>query len=89
MRRGEGSRARDPSELRPMKVRISDPALLDDLARFLSDAECVLEPVDADVLDVAIPGPGRPDAAALELDLYLRAWEAVHEPARAERVDVV
>ncbi|HEX5470017.1 MAG TPA: hypothetical protein VFW80_13335, partial [Gaiellaceae bacterium] len=61
-----------------MKIRLSDPSLIGDLLEFLRARECVVEPASADTLDVELPDAMRADAAALELDLYLRVWEATH-----------
>jgi hypothetical protein len=59
-----------------MTVRIADEAGVEGLARFLERAGCRVQrrgAADVDVLfDVAV----RDDAARLELDLYLRTWEA-------------
>ena len=68
-----------------MKIRLSDPSLIDDLLEFLRARECVAEPTSVDTLDVELPDALRPDAAALELDLYLRVWEATHPGAVAAR----
>ena len=66
-----------------MKIRLSDPALVDDLLAFLRARQCVAEQASEDTLDVELPAAMRSDAAALELDLYLRVWEASHPGAIA------
>jgi hypothetical protein len=66
-----------------MKIRLSDPALVDDLLAFLRARQCVAEQASEDTLDVELPEAMRRDAAALELDLYLRVWEASHPGAIA------
>jgi hypothetical protein len=68
-----------------MKIRLSDPSLIGDLLEFLRARECVVEPASEDTLDVELPVAMRDDAAALELDLYLRVWEATHPGVLAER----
>jgi hypothetical protein len=70
-----------------MKIRLSDPSLVDDLLAFLRAKQCVVESVSADTLDVELPEVLRSDAAALELDLYLRVFEATHPGLRVTRVD--
>jgi hypothetical protein len=60
-----------------MKVRVSDPSLADDLLEFLQLRRCVGERTSVDTLDVDLPEVPRADAAELELDLYLRVWEAL------------
>jgi hypothetical protein len=67
-------------------ARVSDPALLPDLEAHLRRMGCEIEPVAEDSLLVEIPEAQRRDAAELELDLYLRLWEAKLPLARAERV---
>jgi hypothetical protein len=68
-----------------MKIRLSDPALVDDLLTFLRARQCVAEQASDDTLDLTLPETARSDAAALELDLYLRAWEATHPGAIVHR----
>jgi hypothetical protein len=68
-----------------MRIRLSHPGLVDDLLAFLREKQCVAEQVSADTLDVRLPETRRPDAASLELDLYLRVWEATHPGAHVTR----
>jgi hypothetical protein len=68
-----------------MRIRLSDPALVDDLLKFLRERQCVAEQSSEDTLDVELPEVSRGDAAALELDLYLRVWEATHPRAVVRR----
>lgn len=69
-----------------MRVKLSDPALVDDLVDFLSRSGCIAQAEDETTLLVSIPKSLREDAAALELDLYLRVWEATHLEAQATRL---
>ncbi|HYY75662.1 MAG TPA: hypothetical protein VE644_05000 [Gaiellaceae bacterium] len=69
-----------------MLVKLSNPALVDDLVEFLSRSGCVVEAQDETTVLVSIPRSLRDDAAQLELDLYLRVWEATHPQARASRL---
>lgn len=69
-----------------MRVRVSDPALTGDLAAFLRRMGCVAEPEKEGFVAVSIPRSLREDAARLELDLYLRAWEATKGGVLATRL---
>jgi hypothetical protein len=64
---------------------VSDPSLADSLLEFLAAKRCVVEPVSETTLDVVLPEAGRPDAALLELELYLRVWEAIYVGEVVER----
>lgn len=59
-----------------MSVRTGDPARLRELASFLENLGCEVSAVDAVTLEVVAPEAQRDDAAELEVDLYLRVWEA-------------
>ena len=63
-----------------VRLRLSDPALVDDLLFFFrkrdSQAELVEDDVEVAILNVLDDRQGR-----LELDLYLRVWEALHPDA--------
>jgi hypothetical protein len=75
----------DRDNLRPLRVKLSDPALVDDLVDFLSRCGCIAQAGDETTVLVSIPKSLREDAAERELDLYLRVWEAVHPHASATR----
>jgi hypothetical protein len=70
-------------ELRPLKVqlRVSDPALVDDLLRFFRRRESSAERLDEDTVEVSILHVLDERQARLELDLYLRVWQALHPDA--------
>ena len=72
--------------LRPLRVKLSDPSLVDDLVDFLRSSGCVAQPAEEATVAVAIPKSLREDAAGLELDLYLRVWEATRPEAEARRL---
>lgn len=67
-------------EARPLKVqlRVSDPALVEDLLRFFRKRESSAERVDEDTVEVSILHILDERQARLELDLYLRVWQALH-----------
>ena len=69
-----------------MRVKLSDPALVDDLVDFLRDSGSVAQPAEEAIVSVSIPKSLREDAAELELDLYLRVWEATHPAAEGRRL---
>jgi hypothetical protein len=69
-----------------MRVRVSDPALLSDLQRYLRATECVVEQSDDDALDVSIPRAPSDEQARREVAIYLQAWQAMNLGARAEIV---
>lgn len=69
-----------------MKVEVSDPVLAEDLAEALRRSGCVALRTGGRVVEVRFGWPLREDAARLELDGYLRIWEAGHRGAWAVRV---
>ena len=70
-----------------MRVRVSDPALLGDLQRYLRAAECVAEQSGDDTLEVSIPRAPSDEQARREVDIYMKAWRAMNLGARVEIVD--
>jgi hypothetical protein len=69
-----------------VRVLISDPQHLDDLAAFLADRlDAVHERVAADELEVSPLGSLNEQAAARALDDQLDEWQAEHPGVRAER----
>jgi hypothetical protein len=69
-----------------MRVRVSDPALLGDLQRYLRSAECVAEQSADDALEVFILRAPSDEQARREVAIYLQAWCAMNPGARAEIV---
>jgi hypothetical protein len=69
-----------------MRVRVSDPALLGDLQRYLRSAECVVEQSDDDAHDVSMPRAPSDDQARREVAIYPKTWQAMNPGARAEIV---
>ena len=70
-----------------MRVRLSDPELLPDLLDYLRAAECVVEEVGPDELNVIVPRAPSDEQARREVDIYLRAWQAMNPNARAAIID--
>ena len=79
-------RAPTPGRVCGVKIRVSDPALVEDLAEMLRKAQYLVTREGRQTLDVQLREPVREDAARLEIDVYLRVWVATHEGARALRL---
>jgi hypothetical protein len=54
--------------------------------RYLRSTECAGDQVGNDELSVVVPRAPSDDQARRELDVYLRAWQAVHPTVHAEIV---
>ena len=70
-----------------MKVRVSNPALVQDLMEFLGRARCETARVHGPVLDVELPGIADTTIARRDLALYLAAWRGLHPPAEVMILD--
>ena len=70
-----------------MRVRVSQPALVPDLAEFLHRACCETESVRGSTLDVVLPGVADARLARRDLGLYLAAWQGLHPPVQARIID--
>jgi hypothetical protein len=76
-----------------LRVEISDAALVDELAQTLRRCEFVVMRTSSRELEVRPRAAqhGAPQiegAAELELDLYLKVWEAKHPGVRASRAPI-
>jgi hypothetical protein len=72
-----------------MRIRLNDPALVPELLNFLqSTPDVVAEVVNENELEVSLLGSLAHDAMRLDLDLRIRAWEAVRD-AREPLVELV
>jgi hypothetical protein len=67
-----------------VRLRLRDPALVDDLLFFFRKRDSQAERVEDGVVEVAILNVLDDRQARLELDLYLRVWEALHPDAPVE-----
>jgi len=71
-----------------MKIRVDDPQLVDDLVHHLRRSGCVAtaSPVEAHgegiTVDVQIPAALDQEQARMEVELYLKVFEATH-PGRS------
>lgn len=69
-----------------MRVHISDPRFIDDLEEFLAvQLDAVHARVAINEIEVSPLGSLNEQAAAMALDLHLRAWESTHPGVRAQR----
>jgi hypothetical protein len=66
-------------------LRLSDPSERDALRAFLERRECRVEELASDLLRVGLPHELHDQQARLEVDLYLRVWESLHD----SRIEVV
>jgi hypothetical protein len=66
-------------------LRLSDPGERDALRAFLERRECRVEEIAPDLLRVGLPHELHDQQARLEVDLYLRVWESLHD----SRVEIV
>ena len=72
--------------MRQILVRVGEPARLRERAEYLTGLGCSVAVVDDDSVAVVLTAVPRRDAAELELDLYLRVFEA-RAGVRASRVN--
>jgi hypothetical protein len=78
-----GARAVRSAYLRLMKISVSNPELVDDLLAFLRRADCEAALADDGFIDVEIPAAYGDEQARMEVDLYLKAWQAAHSNVEA------
>jgi len=57
-----------------MRIRVSDPARLQSLIRYLREVGCIAEQASEHTLDVFMPGVPTQREARMELGVYLMAW---------------
>jgi hypothetical protein len=69
-----------------VRLRLSDPELAESLRVFLERRECAVLQLQADTLDVTLPHELSTEQSRLELDLYLRVWQSLHDWASVEYV---
>jgi hypothetical protein len=70
-----------------VRLRLRDAQLAENLRDFLQRRECVVVQLQADTLEVTLPYELATEQARLELDLYLRVWQALHHWASVEYVE--
>jgi hypothetical protein len=69
-----------------VRLRLSDAGLAESLLDFLERRECAVVQIDAETLEVELPHEHHAEQARLELDLYLRVWQSLHNWANVEYV---
>jgi hypothetical protein len=79
-------RCRRPDlSLRPMRLRLSDPALVPELLEFLhSRLDVVAEQITANEVSLSLLGSYASDAMRMELYFRVRAWEAAQRSRGVE-----
>jgi hypothetical protein len=70
-----------------VRLRLQDPELAESLRDFLERRECVVVQLQADTLEVELPHEPDTERERLELDLYLRVWQSIHDWAWVEYVE--
>jgi hypothetical protein len=70
-----------------VRLRLSDPELAQSLRDFLQRRDCDVVQFDAETLDVELPHELHDQQARLELDLYLRVWQSLHDWSPVDYVD--
>jgi len=60
-----------------IRLRLSEPGLAEDLASYLSRHDCRAFAAEDSSVIVALPHLLHQEQARLELELYLRLWQAV------------
>lgn len=70
-----------------MRIRLTDPAHLRDLADFLRRAECAVEQTNTNELDVEIPRAPDVAQARREVSIYVATWQARHPGINAQISD--
>jgi hypothetical protein len=66
-----------------MKINVTNPALVDELLAFLRRAGCTATLQEDGSISVEVPEAYGDEQARMELDLYLKAWEASHADVEA------
>jgi hypothetical protein len=69
-----------------MRVRTSNPALLDDLKTYLEAVECNARKVGLVTLDVSMDRAPSPAQAEREVAIYLTTWQAMNPGSYARIV---
>jgi hypothetical protein len=74
-----------------MKIRVDDPQLVDELVQHLRRSGCIAAPSEVEAhgdgmtVDVQLPAALDEEQARMELELYLKVFEATH-PGQATEI---
>jgi hypothetical protein len=74
-------------ERSPVKILLTDAALLDNLVAYLVGEGCVVEQVGPNLVEASRLSSIRHDQARMEIDLFLQAWKASHPAADVRLLD--
>lgn len=66
-----------------MRIKVP-PQAREDLLRFLRRADCEAEAEDDSTVLVSVPAALGEEQARMEVDLYLKAWQAGHPDLEAD-----
>lgn len=69
-----------------MKIQVP-PEAREDLLQFLRRAECVVAAENETIVVVEVPDALGEEQARMEVDLYLKAWQASHPHVDAQLID--
>jgi hypothetical protein len=75
------------AQLRPLRIRISDPSLREELSAHYARAGFAVRPVGDRELDVERTDAPDEEQARREIETHLLVWELLHPDAPAEIVD--
>ena len=67
-----------------VRLRISDPDLLDDLLLFLDRRGCPATQLEVDLIEAEVPHTIHAEQARMELDLYLNVWKKLRSASLFE-----
>ncbi len=71
-----------------MKIRAESAESLDSLADYLKRCTCLVRFVDEQTIDIGLlPQSAGQQHEQVELDGYLRVWQAMNPQSRIERLD--
>src|SRR5215216_2548357 len=74
---GSAPRLRRLEDSVTIRLRLSEPVIADDLASFLSRHDCHAEVAEDGMVTVELPHLLHRDQARMELELYIRLWQAL------------
>ena len=70
-----------------MRIQV-DPEAREGLLEFLRRAHCEVRPDGDEMLIVEVPDAVGEEQARLEVDLYLKAWQASHPDVEANLLEI-
>jgi hypothetical protein len=76
----------DHSETTAVRIQVP-PEAREDLLEFLRRADCRAEADGDATVVVDVPGAHNDEQARMEVDLYLKAWQASHPDVDAQLLD--